>query len=827
MKPQHLFTLLFTTFLAALWIIPNPQAFAQKKQPDKNEIKGLILFDFPNPPEPIVEVNLTEKLINLVTKSVSATPDVAELIQMIEGIFVRTYESDFMHEKELQKLIDYYQMKLKKQKWEVLVRIKEKDDIVEISLLYDEDVAYGIFVIVRPAKSKEVTFINIVGEIAPERISELLGNLSNFGMKDIDLNDTLKVKVELNPDRDTAKKEILAVKTDKPPKIDGKLDDACWKIAPKTDEFTHVSTEKPVEDQTIVKLLYTDKSIYVGWYLHDADPEKIVALKTNNHPRFANEDSVCFSIDPFHTHSSDHRTLFMVNPLGKKKVSFVLRRAKDYDRINKWKVATQTVKDGWIVEMEIPWQILDYPDTSDPIQMGINFERKHQRTGENSWWSNIGDEKVYKNDGNWLQVLPPSKSSLMQGMIDAFEKDKHRVLTVSVDDKDIYPPARDHFRLLNTSGLNPVDGLRLGGGFELGQRWYSDPYFFERSGETIRRNVDTNLLLTSDDSNFGLGSSITPNPFLFGTMSLALRSTEPNFRLGTGLTFGDRSHLTFATQIHMLTSVRDRDILLSGSEQFLRAFFDTDFQDYYLRQGGVMTMQWQNSTLKHNLGLSLLVEEHVSVYSGYGSPFRNWSFGDYPGEFDISPIDDGRMHSITLKYDFDNRENTGITYDLANKPNRNEWYNTFLVEHSNTAIGSDFDFTRFVAHLRNYHPIRDNRLDTRLKVGFSTSTDPLPYQRQFVLGGTGTLRGYSLYEFEGNHGYLFNLEYVHRLARGVHIVPFVDIGQTTEDIRDIVLEYPKVNLGVGFQLSIFRLNLARSIERDRGYQVNFKWSRTF
>ncbi|MCE2399526.1 DUF4252 domain-containing protein [Candidatus Poribacteria bacterium] len=824
MKWQRHLILLFTGFFLALGILPIHQALAQEEQPDEKVKKGQIPFDYLDSLEAQVEINLTDKLINLVTKSVSSRPEVAELIQMIDGIYLRTYEKYGESESGM---IKYYQNKLKENEWEILVKIKEKDEIVEISLLFDEDVAYGIFVIIASYESDEVTLINIVGKIAPERISELLRNLSNFGMTDIDVGDKLKVKVESNPDRDTVQKKMLAVRTEKPPKIDGKLDDKCWKIAPQADEFTHVDTDKPVKDQTKVKLVYTDKSIYVAWRLYDSQPDKIVARQKKDHVRFKDEDSVCFSIDPFHTHQSTHRTLFMANPLGKKYVHFASARSMNPEWANQWKVAANTVKDGWVVEMEIPWQILDYPETTDPILMGINFDRKQQRTGEHSWWSNVGVQKLYSNDGNWLQVLPPSKSSRMHGMLDAFEKGKYNASGVFTHGNGS-PKDRDFFRLVNTSGLNPVDGLRLGGGFELGKRWNSDPFFFERSGETIRRNPDA-ASIAINENDFGIRSSLSPKPFAFGTMSYALRTETPNYRLGGGMAFGEKSNLTYSVQIHRLTSARDRDILLSGSEQFLRAFFDSDFQDYYIRQGGVMALQWQHATLKHTLGLSLLLEEHESIWNDSTSYFRIGTSSYHLGTFarENSPIYEGRMHSVSLKYDFDTRENTKVGYDLGNRGNSNEWYNTFLVEHSNSAIGSEYDFTRFVAHLRNYHPIGKDRIDTRLKVGLASTPYMLPFQRQFVIGGTGTLRGYSLYEFVGNHGFLFNLEYLHSLAKGFFIVPFVDVGQTYNRLADIKDVYPKVNLGIGFQLGIFRVNFARALERDRGYQANFKWSRTF
>lgn len=838
MNMQRILSLLYTVLFLLLSTILIQHSFAQEKQNHQIK-KGLVPFDYLDELEAQVEVNLTDKLINLVTKSVNSKPEVVELIKMIEGIYLRTYGEYGVTEIDM---IKYYRDKLKKNKWETLVKVNQREnkkdtaEIVEISLLYDEDVAYGIFVIFASKNPDEVTFINIIGRIAPDRITELLGNLSNFGMTDIDLKGTLKTSAELNVNRDTIQRELLAVKAEKPPVIDGNLEDICWKTAPIADKFTHAITSETVKDQSEAKLVYTDKAIYVAWFLHDSQPNKITSHLSKDKINFTDEDSVCFTIDPFHTHKSTQRTLFMVNPVGKKYIQFGTRRAKDDERANQWNVATKTVKDGWVVEMEIPWKILDYPESSEPIHMGINFERKHQRTRTHSWWSNIGDGQNYQDDGNWKQIIPPSKFSLMQGMLDALENENHSVPLVLAKEKDVSLTNRDFLRFVNTSGLNPVDGIRLGGGIELGTRWNSDPYFFDRSGETIRRNVNTGTIPVEVNQDLNIPSNLGLRPFVYGSMSFATQSVPPNYRLGGGITFGDKSNLTYSAQIHRLTSTRDRDLLLSGSEQFVRAFFSTDFQDYYVRQGGVMALQWQNPTLKHTIGLTLLLEEHESIFTNSDSYFRIGTDGYYFGTDGYylgthtrknSLIYSGRMHSLSLKYDFDTRKDTRIRYDLKNRASHNEWYNTFLIEHSNSEFGSTYDFTRFMIHLRNYRPIGENRIDTRLKIGVAATEYALPFQRQFVLGGTGTLRGYSLYEFVGNHGFLFNLEYLHSLTDGFFIVPFVDIGQTWENLEDIKNVHPMVNLGIGFQLGIFRLNFARPLERERGYQANFKWSRTF
>ncbi len=854
MKLQRHCVLLFILSFLVLSLIPMQSAVAQQDRADETERKGLIIFDsesrLEQKLEAKVEVNLNAKLINLVTKSVSNTPEVAELIRMLDGIYVRTYDRLTIEEKGL---VDYFQQRLRKDNWEVLVRIKEESEMVEISLLFDEDMVYGIFIIVIPETSGEATFVNIVGEIAPERIEDLLENLSNFGAMDINVGDALKAQVK--PVRETVQRELLAVKIENPPTIDGILDDACWKIAPEADNFTEVSSGNPVEDASIAKILYTNEAIYVGWYLYDSDPDKIVARQTLDHVRFGRttEDWVSFSIDPFHTHRFSNRTFFQANPLGKKYVRSPKREAKRIKWMDQWNVAANINTTGWVVEMEIPWEMLDYPDTTEPIRMGINFDRGQVRTDVRSWWSNVGVEELYEKDGHWLHVLPPSKSSGTQGSLDTLEpvapseptehaepsepSEPTEPVLGSTNNVSLMPnPVRplvvnsssgDLFRPVNASSLTSVDGLRVGIGFEAGRRWYADPLFFAGSGSTIRPNgYETTASIDIHEAGSRTQGDRSVDSFLFGTMSYGLSSRSTNYRAGGGVTIGGDSHLIYSAQIHRLTSVRDRDISLSDSEQFVRALWGTDFQDYYLREGAVTALQWQSANIMHSLGLSLLWEEHNSLQRTMDFHLRNWAAHPELAGRQNSPIHAGSMRSISLKYDFDNRGWTDAKNDFEGREHRtSEWYNTFLVEHASPAIGSDFDFTRFQVHFRHYSPMGDDRIDARLKVG--TAMGQLPYQRKFVMGGIGTLRGYSLYEFAGNHGFLFNLEYAHSLGDGAFLIPFVDVGQVWYRLEDIEQIQPKVNLGIGFQGGPFRVNLAKALEDGRGYQVDFKWSRMF
>ena len=412
------FTMLF--LILPLMLLQNTDA--ELKNTNEIDGKGLISFEFPWHIEAKVEVNLTTNLINLAAKSISNLAKVAELTQMLAGIYVRTYDTKTIDEQEL---VSYFRWKLKEQQWEAPVKIKTDDESIEIHLLFDADTVYGIFIIVIPEGTEEIIFVNIVGKIAPEHVEDLLRNMSNFGAMDINIRDKLKTQA-VSP-RNTVQRELLAVKIDYPPKIDGILDDACWKIAPHADGFTDGYYKTPVEDDTVVKVIYTPEAIYVGWYLYDSQPSKIVAHQTKAEKQYwaVNEDWVSFSIDPLHTHKFANRKMFMTNPLGAKYVNIRTGDPAQGHWVDVWKVAAKIVEDGWVAEMEIPWQMLIYPQTTEPIRMGINFDRLQARTRTHSWWSNIGYPERYEDDGHWLHVLPPPKSSDLKGWVDTLETDEY------------------------------------------------------------------------------------------------------------------------------------------------------------------------------------------------------------------------------------------------------------------------------------------------------------------------------------------------------------------------------------------------------------------
>ncbi|MCY4403902.1 MAG: carbohydrate binding family 9 domain-containing protein [Candidatus Poribacteria bacterium] len=297
----------------------------------------------------------------------------------------------------------------------------------------------------------------------------------------------------------TVQKELIAIKTEQPPIIDGVLNDACWQDAPQATGFTDERTEKPAKNQSVGRLVYTDKAIYVGLHLYDDIPDKIVARQTKDQTRFQGEDWVSFSLDTFHTHQFSDRSFFIVNPLGTKFAHLATGRAEKSEWIGLWKTAALIADDGWIVEMEIPWQMLDYPDTKKPIRMGINIDRGQQRTGEKSWWCNLGVNEFRENDGHWVDVLPPRRKRelkllpyLIGGITEAETSEENtsevqREYTTRAGG-DIRYELTPQIRLIGTANpdFDNIEQAVEGIDFSYGERYVPDRRpFFAEGGNTF------------------------------------------------------------------------------------------------------------------------------------------------------------------------------------------------------------------------------------------------------------------------------------------------------------------------------------------------------
>ena len=207
---------------------------------------------------------------------------------------------------------------------------------------------------------------------------------------------------------ETTRREIKAVRVTTPPKIDGKLDDPCWKELPSASGFTDQVLGTPVGDNTTVWIGYDDKYIYVAFYCRDSQPKRIVARETKRGAGFDGEDYVRLRLDMFNSKRPEDESKLDVNPLGTQTASFAGGRALKQEWEGFWQSAARIVEDGWTAEIAVPWRNFTRPvATGQPVRLGLNFERYQARTQIYSYWSNLGQQQRRELNGEWVGVIVP------------------------------------------------------------------------------------------------------------------------------------------------------------------------------------------------------------------------------------------------------------------------------------------------------------------------------------------------------------------------------------------------------------------------------------
>ena len=182
---------------------------------------------------------------------------------------------------------------------------------------------------------------------------------------------------------------------DERPIIDGILDESVWGDFDITniDNYIHSFIQEepnnmssPIFD-TLVKIIHDNEYIYVAARLFDTNPDSVksVLSRKDDWDRSFSDQADWFSIefDSKHDHQSGY--LFAVNAAGIQSdaVSFF---DSDYDIEYNAVWDSNVSKDdyGWIVEMAIPFKMLNITQIENP--WGLNIHRYIYRYNEYSSW---------------------------------------------------------------------------------------------------------------------------------------------------------------------------------------------------------------------------------------------------------------------------------------------------------------------------------------------------------------------------------------------------------------------------------------------------------
>ena len=161
-----------------------------------------------------------------------------------------------------------------------------------------------------------------------------------------------------------------------PPRIDGRLDDEAWQSAQAIEDMVQNDPDnmKPPTERTVVKVLYDDRSVYVGVINYMRDPSKITTA-LGRRDTFPRSDSIKITFDPRHDHLTAYT--FDSNPNGVQGDMTWFddtRSSTDYDAV--WEVRTQVTGDGWIAEFRIPFSQLRFTITpGEAVVWGFNIRR--------------------------------------------------------------------------------------------------------------------------------------------------------------------------------------------------------------------------------------------------------------------------------------------------------------------------------------------------------------------------------------------------------------------------------------------------------------------
>ena len=195
-----------------------------------------------------------------------------------------------------------------------------------------------------------------------------------------------------------ARPAVRAHRTDQPPAIDGRLDDAVWPSATLITEFTQTN---PIEgaaptERTEVRIAYDADHLYFAFYAHYGDPTQMRANRVDR-DQARRDDWIAVMFDTFLDQQRAYR--FSVNPYGVQGDAILQggRRSRgppggggdrSWDAL--FDSGGRIVDDGWTAEMAIPFKSLRYPARGEgEHRWGFQITRTMQTKDETVVWSPV------------------------------------------------------------------------------------------------------------------------------------------------------------------------------------------------------------------------------------------------------------------------------------------------------------------------------------------------------------------------------------------------------------------------------------------------------
>lgn len=209
---------------------------------------------------------------------------------------------------------------------------------------------------------------------------------------------------------------IHAQYTNEAIKLDGRLDEPVWKKATHIGNFTQreLNIGEPATERTEVAIIYTARTLYIGFWGYDSEPDKLVAREMKRDFEFDLEDNFEVIID---TYNDDRNGfLFVVNPNAARADVQVINNGESENEFwnGVWNAKTTVTDQGWFAEIQIPFSTLKFETNVSKQRWGINFERNIRRKREQLLWQG------WSRDSE-LELL--NRAGTLVGLDSIFSKD--------------------------------------------------------------------------------------------------------------------------------------------------------------------------------------------------------------------------------------------------------------------------------------------------------------------------------------------------------------------------------------------------------------------
>ncbi len=200
------------------------------------------------------------------------------------------------------------------------------------------------------------------------------------------------------------------------PEIDGTLNEEIWSEHLINKEFI-VHQPNPGEVSGFkneIAILYDDVALYIGARLHDPSPDSIIA-EYSPRDEFDHTDWFQFTVGPYRDGQNAFK--FIITPVEIQYDARITSEGEDAQWDAVWKAQCEVRDEAWIVEMEIPYAALRFPE--EPEQLWeMNLGRYIRRIRQESYWSFVDPEQSgFINQAGYLggikNISPPIRLQLL------------------------------------------------------------------------------------------------------------------------------------------------------------------------------------------------------------------------------------------------------------------------------------------------------------------------------------------------------------------------------------------------------------------------------